>query len=168
MASWVWEYFTKDDVYKKTVSCKACCVTLGTPKLIVFNAFEICQGNGLEGKVVYHGNTGVMLNHLKHRHAVEQHTPKGVQMETWCIFTLFEMPQVRKRSTPLPQWPTKPRRSYLLLSSLQPSLVDDPMFRKQFGVSIPIGFDPQKLSTEMQALAVKIDERILEKPNPYF
>ena len=86
MTSWAWEYFTKDGADKKTVSCKVCCVTLGPP-VYFFDAVQICKGNGLEGKLAFHGTTSAMLNHLKHKHGLEQQTPKGVG--TWLMMVFF-------------------------------------------------------------------------------
>ena len=42
-------------------------------------------------------------------------------------------------------------------------LIDEPMFRKQFGVAIPLGFDRHKLSSQMHSLAAKLDNCILAK-----
>ena len=38
-------------------------------------------------------------------------------------------------------------------NALSYDLIEDPMFRHQFGVCIPVGFDRQKLSQEMLNLS---------------
>ena len=48
-------------------------------------------------------------------------------------------------------------------NNLSYDLIDDPMFRHQFGVCIPIGFNRMKLSEEMHSLAELINKRILAK-----
>ena len=45
-------------------------------------------------------------------------------------------------------------------------LIDDPMFKAQFGSAIPLGFDRKKLSGVMQSLAKKLNadpEKKLER-----
>ena len=42
-------------------------------------------------------------------------------------------------------------------------LLDDPMFRAQFGFCIPTGFDSDKLSDQMKVLAAKIHNAIFKK-----
>ena len=43
-------------------------------------------------------------------------------------------------------------------NNLSYDLIDDPMFRHQFGVCIPIGFNRMKLSEEMHSLAELINK----------
>ena len=42
-------------------------------------------------------------------------------------------------------------------------LVDDPMFREQFGIGVPKGFDSHKLSEEMKLLANKMHEKMYQR-----
>lgn len=48
-------------------------------------------------------------------------------------------------------------------NNLSYDLIDDPMFRHQFGVCVPVGFDRKKLSDEMHSLADKINTKMFEK-----
>ena len=42
-------------------------------------------------------------------------------------------------------------------------LIENPMFRAQFGPCIPVGLGRQELSSEMKLLALKINELVLTK-----
>jgi hypothetical protein len=113
-----------------------------------------------------------MLNHLKHKHALGQQTPKDVCVETCSPFPYFGNATGQKTINAFAVMADKAKAelsasefiaAIWARNALPYQLVDDPMFRKQFGVAMPCGFDRHKLSTEMQNLATEIDERILQK-----
>lgn len=48
-------------------------------------------------------------------------------------------------------------------NALAYQLIEDPLFRAQFGPSIPVGLGRQQLSEEMKLLAAKIDNLMISK-----
>ena len=47
--------------------------------------------------------------------------------------------------------------------SLPFDMIDDPVFRSQFGYGVPLGLNRNTLPTEMGLLATKVEEAILQK-----
>ena len=128
--SWVWGHFTKPA--KK--GDKATCAIVGS------------NGKLCGAQIAYTSSTSSLAYHLTSVHGLERGTPSKKQKTLkWghYIGTSPEFP-LNERELLCVTWAS---------NGLAYDLIEDALFRRCFGGSIPIGMDRHKISTEMVTLA---------------
>ena len=131
--------------------------------------FQLCkEANKKEFFLKFCGSTSAMASHLKSQHNVVQYGPKGLTA-------------INEGFSPPPPPGQKPITAFTArtmvaqsagqklsarenccvlwaLNALPYQLIQDPLFRAQFGPCIPPGLDRHVLSNEMKELAQKLDD----------
>jgi len=103
-----------------------------------------CQANGKQTKLAYHSITKSLMNHLKSQHQIDGPTAKGVSrgdaLHGSSVGQKIEAFQAVPASNPGDELTKKEYIAGLWArKGLSYSLIDDWMFRKQFGVCVPVG-----------------------------